>query len=48
MDKEPKDERELFLNGVPSTSTMYGTRKQVNGVDTWIEQVRKEILKHGH
>lgn len=47
MGKEPKDERDLFLNGILSTSTMYGTRKQVNDVDTWIEQVRKEILKHG-
>jgi hypothetical protein len=45
MDKEPQDERDLFLNGTPSTSTIYGTRIQIDGIDTWVEQARKGILK---
>lgn len=45
MDKEPQDERDLFLHGTPSTSTLYGTRIQIDGVDTWVKQARKEILK---
>ena len=47
MDKEPKDERDLFLNGTPSKSIIYGTRIQIEGVDGWVDEARKEILKHG-
>ena len=47
IDKEPKDERDLFLNGIPSKSIIYGTCIQVENIDSWLDETRKEILKHG-